>query len=177
MPSRSILRFLSRAGTPAGFTSPPQASRHRSHPKPHQCDIKATSKRVDSQAIGTSKPPQGYLKAPTRLPQGSHKAPPKPPRGEGRMQKERQRNPKSRLKAPDNPACGQDCARGQPMRAAAPLYCPASVTEKVASYLPRNFKVSTPLSSFRSADISIGFSCWPEIDFSGVRVTGSLSLP
>jgi hypothetical protein len=25
--------------------------------KPHQCDIKATSKRVDSQLIGTPKPP------------------------------------------------------------------------------------------------------------------------
>src|ERR1035437_548052 len=27
------------------------------HPKPHQCDIKATSKRVDSQPIATPKPP------------------------------------------------------------------------------------------------------------------------
>ena len=41
--------------------------------KPHQCDIKATSKRVDSQVIGTPKPPQGYLKATLRLQQSHHK--------------------------------------------------------------------------------------------------------
>ena len=29
-------------------------------PKPHQCDIKATSKRVDSQGVGTPKPPQSH---------------------------------------------------------------------------------------------------------------------
>jgi hypothetical protein len=29
----------------------------QSHPKPHQCDIKATPKRVDSQPIATPKPP------------------------------------------------------------------------------------------------------------------------
>jgi hypothetical protein len=32
-------------------------------PKPHQCDIKATSKRVDSQAIGTPLRPQCDPKA------------------------------------------------------------------------------------------------------------------
>jgi hypothetical protein len=29
----------------------------RSHPKPHQCDFKATPMRVDSQLIATLKPP------------------------------------------------------------------------------------------------------------------------
>jgi hypothetical protein len=51
----------------------------QSHPKPHQCDIKATSKRVDSQAIGTPKPPQSHPKATPRLPQGYLKATLKPP--------------------------------------------------------------------------------------------------
>jgi hypothetical protein len=49
--------------------------------KPHQSDIKAPTRRVDSQAIGTSKPPQGYLKATSRLPQSHLKAPPRLPQG------------------------------------------------------------------------------------------------
>jgi hypothetical protein len=32
--------------------------RGQATPKPHQCDIKATSKRVDSQLLATPKPPQ-----------------------------------------------------------------------------------------------------------------------
>ena len=73
----------------------------RAIPKPHQCDIKATSKRVDSQADcdpkATPKPPQCDPKATLRRPQGSHKAPTKPgdgprttdhgpPESEGRRQ-------------------------------------------------------------------------------------------
>ena len=42
------------------------------------CDIKATSRPVDSQLIATPKPPQSDHKATLRLPQGSHKAPTKP---------------------------------------------------------------------------------------------------
>jgi hypothetical protein len=55
----------------------------------HQCDIKATSKRVDSQPIGTPLRPQSHPKATTRPPQGHHKATTRPPqdqpcgRGEG----------------------------------------------------------------------------------------------
>jgi hypothetical protein len=45
--------------------------------KPHQCDIKATSMRVDSQAVATPRPPQCDLKATLMRPQGSHKAPTK----------------------------------------------------------------------------------------------------
>ncbi len=37
--------------------------------KPHQCDIRATPKRVGSQAIGTPKPPQCDPKAPSKPPQ------------------------------------------------------------------------------------------------------------
>jgi len=48
-------------------------------PKPHQCDIKATSMRVDSQAIGTPKPPQSYFNATLMRPQSYPKAPTKPP--------------------------------------------------------------------------------------------------
>ena len=50
-------------------------------PRPPQGHIKATSRLVDSQAIGTPKPPQGYLKATTRLPQGHLKASLKPGTG------------------------------------------------------------------------------------------------
>src|ERR1035437_937402 len=39
------------------------------HPKPHQCDIKATSKRVDSQAIGTPLRPQSHPNATPMRPQ------------------------------------------------------------------------------------------------------------
>ena len=39
----------------------------QSHPKPHQCDYKATAKRVDSQPIGTLLRPQSHLKAAPRL--------------------------------------------------------------------------------------------------------------
>src|ERR1039457_6035811 len=49
----------------------------QSHPKPHQCDIKAPLKRVDSQPIGTPRLPQGYPKATSRLPQGYPKATPR----------------------------------------------------------------------------------------------------
>src|ERR1019366_7589287 len=37
-------------------------------PKPHQCDIKATSKRVASQAVATPKPPQSHPKATSKPP-------------------------------------------------------------------------------------------------------------
>ena len=56
--------------------------RQRSHglrqatPKPPQSHIKAPTKRVDSQGIGTSKPHQGSTKATTKLRQGSTKATP-----------------------------------------------------------------------------------------------------
>ena len=43
--------------------------------KPHQCDIKATPKPVDSQLIATPKLPQCDPKATPKPPQGSHKAP------------------------------------------------------------------------------------------------------
>jgi len=56
------------------FQSHPKAT-----PKPHQCDIKATSMRVDSQAIGTPKPPQSYFNATLMRPQSHPKAPTKPP--------------------------------------------------------------------------------------------------
>ena len=49
--------------------------------KPHQCDIKATPMRVDSQAVGTPKPPQCDPKATLKPPQSSNKAPTKPPEG------------------------------------------------------------------------------------------------
>ena len=58
--------------------------RSQSHPMRHQCDIKATSMRVASQAVGTLKPPPCDLNASLMRPQGSHKAPTKPPRGECR---------------------------------------------------------------------------------------------
>jgi hypothetical protein len=45
--------------------------------KPPECDIKATSKRVDRQAIGTLKPPQSHLKATLKLPQCDPKATPR----------------------------------------------------------------------------------------------------
>src|ERR1035437_1381875 len=54
---------------------------HQSHPKPHQCDIKATTRPVDRHRIGTPKPPQGSTKATPRLPQGYPKATPKLPQG------------------------------------------------------------------------------------------------
>ena len=66
----------------------------RSHPpKPPQCDIKATSMRVASQAVATSMRPQSHLQAtlkpPPCVPHASFmrpscvlKAPPKPPWGE-----------------------------------------------------------------------------------------------
>src|ERR1035441_6360272 len=41
----------------------------QSRPKPHQCDIKATTKRVDRQPIATLKPPQCDPKATSKLPQ------------------------------------------------------------------------------------------------------------
>src|SRR5450759_1615480 len=72
----------------------------RSHPKPHQCDIKATSKRVDSQPIGTPEPPQGHPKATPRRQQRHRQATLKPfragpsPKSEGRKPKEI-RNPTS----------------------------------------------------------------------------------
>ena len=47
----------------------------RATPRPPQCDIKATPKRVGSQAIGTPRPPQCDPKAPSKPPQGSNKAP------------------------------------------------------------------------------------------------------
>jgi hypothetical protein len=53
-------------------------------PMRHQCDIKATSMRVASQAVATLKPPPCDLNASLMRPQGSHKAPTKPPRGECR---------------------------------------------------------------------------------------------
>lgn len=56
-------------------------------------------------------------------------------------------------------------------------YSSGSVTEKVTSYLLRNFNVTRALLSNRSHDISIGLSCGPETDFIGTRVSGSLSLP
>jgi hypothetical protein len=44
-------------------------------PKPHQCEIKATPMRVDSQAVATLKPPQSHLKATPMRPQCDPKAP------------------------------------------------------------------------------------------------------
>jgi hypothetical protein len=48
-------------------------------PKPHQCDIRATPKRVDSQPIGTPKPPQGSAKAILKPPQCDPNATPMRP--------------------------------------------------------------------------------------------------
>jgi hypothetical protein len=46
----------------------------QSHPKPLQCDLKATSMRVDRQPIGTPKPPQSHPKATLKPPQCANKA-------------------------------------------------------------------------------------------------------
>src|ERR1019366_9775034 len=68
-------------------------------PNPHQCDIKATSKRVDSQPIGTPEPPQGHPNATPKLPQGSNKATlmrPSSHPGPGQFRNPKEiRNPKS----------------------------------------------------------------------------------
>ena len=50
-----------------------------SRSKPHTCDIKATSKRVDSQAVATPKPPPCDLKATLMRPQSHPHATLKPP--------------------------------------------------------------------------------------------------
>jgi len=76
----SASRHLATSGLP---TCVPQAPPKlpTSHPqaplKPHQCDIKAPTRRVGSHPVGTPKPPPGYPKAPIRLPQGCLKATPK----------------------------------------------------------------------------------------------------
>jgi hypothetical protein len=67
---RAARRFID--GTP--LHPAPSTERPWWGRKPHQCDIKATSKRVDSQPIGTPKPPQCDPNATPRLPQSSHKA-------------------------------------------------------------------------------------------------------
>jgi hypothetical protein len=54
-----------------GREKPPKATLKR-----HQCDLKATPMRIDSQLIATPKPPQCDHKAPTRLPQSANKATP-----------------------------------------------------------------------------------------------------
>ena len=46
-----------------GRAKPPKATL-----RPHQCDIKATSMHVDSQVVGTSKPPQSHPKATLKPP-------------------------------------------------------------------------------------------------------------
>src|ERR1035441_4850447 len=46
--------------------------------KPPQCALKATTKRVDSQLIGTPMRPQSHPKATLKLPQCYPKAPTKP---------------------------------------------------------------------------------------------------
>ena len=51
---------------------------HRVRQMRLQCDIKATSKRVDSQPIATPKPPQSHPNATLKPPQGSTKATSKP---------------------------------------------------------------------------------------------------
>ena len=60
---------------------------HRFHykaaPEATQGYPKATPRPVDSQLIGTTKPPQGYPKATPRLPQGYPKATPRLPQGLG----------------------------------------------------------------------------------------------
>ena len=48
-------------------------------PRPLQCDIKATSMRVASQAVATSKPPQSHLQATLKPPSSHPQATFKPP--------------------------------------------------------------------------------------------------
>ena len=56
-----------------------ESRKQKSRSQATQCDIKATSKRVDSQGIGTLKPPQSHLNATLKPPQSHPKATSKPP--------------------------------------------------------------------------------------------------
>ena len=60
-PASAGPRNINRADDQA--TSSSNAAAPQATPKPHQCDIKATPMRVDSQAVATSKPPQSHLSA------------------------------------------------------------------------------------------------------------------
>ena len=92
-PASAGPRNINRADDQA--TSSSNAAAPQATPKPHQCDIKATPMRVDSQAVATSKPPQCdpkatsvrpscVLHASLMRPSCVYKAPTKPSRREGR---------------------------------------------------------------------------------------------
>src|ERR1035437_7819250 len=79
------LQTLSPFGTLRGFSGQRLRSGKMSEKSAnatsmrHQCDIKVTPKRVDSQAIGTPLRPQSYPKATPMRPQCDPNATPKPP--------------------------------------------------------------------------------------------------